>query len=90
VLDAKMCASFFLCVWLFSSVTVVPKSPAQSNSFVPGWDWVAPPRRCMPLAGCKDMIYVFAIFTRVLDVKVWDHVVIFFLGPLVNFHLPLE
>jgi hypothetical protein len=78
VLDAKICASFFLVERIFCSGKVTLKPLAQPSGFVPGWDWggaTAPLRA----AGGSKLDCLVAIFPRVLFVIVRGHVVISYL-----------
>jgi hypothetical protein len=75
VLDAEMCASFFLYARIFYRSTVA-SPPAQPSGFVPGWDWggaaVALQAIGVLLLACMN-----ASFLRVFVVNCRGHVVIF-------------
>jgi hypothetical protein len=92
VLDASFCASPFLCVRIFGSVSAASKPPAQPSGFVPGWDWGGAAGTLQAAGGTSGSDCVRAVFVRVFVVKVRGHIVIsaFLLGLFVKLHPPLE
>jgi hypothetical protein len=83
VLDASFCASSFLCVRIFGSVSAASMPPAQPSGFLPGWDWGGAAGMLQAAGGTSGSDCVLVVFVRVFAVKVRGHVVISaFFGPL--------
>jgi hypothetical protein len=76
VLDAEMCASFFLYARIFSRFAVASRPLAQPSGFIPGWDWGGAAASLQAiielLLACMN-----ASFLRVFVVNCRDYVVIF-------------
>jgi hypothetical protein len=65
VLDASFCASSFLCVRIFGSVSAASKTPAQPSGFVPGWDWGGAAGMVQATDGTSGSDCVLVVFIRV-------------------------